>query len=309
MNKNVIFLSAVVFFSCVLNASEPSAFGAGDLNKDNPYGLSSSEEIILQNKKNLKKVLTTASNQENLVHSLRERIDGLQSIVEGLGVKSHENKHELTKLLQADQKSKEEYVLLEKKMLEINESQNTSIEQLKKAVSELSLVIDSINGSYVRQEEFNKLIEDVNQFKSLVSKELEHSSKTTKSTSSGLDAMESAQVYTEAKALYDKQYYTDAIKYYEHLIKKQYKPAYAHFMIGTMYYKRKNYADAIAYFKKSNSIYSKASYTPELMLYTAISMEETDDKQNAKAFYEAVIAKYPNDKEAQEAQKRLKSLK
>lgn len=310
MKKYLTVLSAVGFLSCLLHASEPSAFGAGDLSNDNPYGLSSSEEIILQNKKNLKKVLSTTSNQENLVHSLRERIDGLQSVVEGLGLKSHENTQDLKKLLQAEQTNKEQYVALEEKMIAFNESQNSSIEQLKKVLSELSLVIDSINGSYVRQEEFNKLIEDVNNFKTLVSKELQHvSTASAKESSSGLDAMQSADVYTEAKALYDKKYYTDAIKYYTHLIKNHYKPAYSHYMIGKMYYKRKNYADAIAYFKKSASLYSKASYMPELMLFTAISMDETGDKENAKAFYQGVVAKYPNTEEAQEAQKRLNTLK
>ena len=53
-------------------------------------------------------------------------------------------------------------------------------------------------------------------------------------------------------------------------------------MVGQMNFKRKNYAVAISYFKKSASLYSKADYMAELMLNTAISMDKTNDKTNAK---------------------------
>jgi TolA-binding protein len=68
-----------------------------------------------------------------------------------------------------------------------------------------------------------------------------------------------------------------------------------------MNYRRKNYANAISYYKKSSSLYSKASYMPTLMLHTAVSMSKTGDKQHANAFFKAVVAKYPNSVEAKEA--------
>jgi len=46
---------------------------------------------------------------------------------------------------------------------------------------------------------------------------------------------------------------------------------------------------------------------PELMLHTAISMDKTKDKKNAKAFYKGIVSKYPGTKEADEA-KRLLNL-
>jgi TolA-binding protein len=79
-------------------------------------------------------------------------------------------------------------------------------------------------------------------------------------------------------------------------------------MVGQMNFKRKNYAVAISYYKKSASLYKKASYMPELMLNTAISMDKTDDKKNAKTFYNAVISKYPQSTQAVSATKHLKSL-
>lgn len=310
MNVRIIVAILVTFVPLLLNASEPSAFGAGNLNKETPYGLTPSEEIILQNKQNLKKVLTSTSNQANQVDSLRERIDGLQSIVESMGIKAHENKRSIAALMEQDTKSLENADLFEKRVLAIVESNTQSLDQMKIALAELSKAVDTIQSTYVHKEEFNALIDDVNKFKELVSKELQGVSKSTSAPSkSPLESMASAEVYNQAKAFYDKKYYTDAIINYKHLIDKNYKPAYSHYMIGNMYYKRKNFADAIAYFKKSASLYSKASYMPELMLYTAISMQETGDLSNAKSFYEGVVAKYPNSSEAKEAKKRLQTLK
>jgi len=85
------------------------------------------------------------------------------------------------------------------------------------------------------------------------------------------------------------------------LIKKNYKPAYAHYMIGDMNYKRKNYSNAISYYKKSSSLYSKASYMPTLMLHTGISMSKTGDNAHANAFFKAIVSKFPSSTEAQKA--------
>ena len=310
MNYRIIVTCVVAFVPIFLHASEPSAFGAGNLKKDVPYGLTPSEEIILQNKNNLKKVLITTSTQANQVDSLRERIDGLQSIVESMGIKAHENKRDIAVLVEQNEKRVEHSDTFEKRVLELSETNSKSIDAIKVVLSELSQVLDTINSSYVAKDEFNQLVADVNKFKTLVSKELQvQSSGSSNSDKSELDSIASSDVYDQAKVFYDKKYYTDAIRYYKHLIEKNYKPAYSHYMIGNMYYKRKNYADAIAYFKKSASLYSKAAYMPELMLYTAISMEETGDGANARSFYEGLVTKYPGTTEATEAKKRLQSLK
>jgi TolA-binding protein len=79
-------------------------------------------------------------------------------------------------------------------------------------------------------------------------------------------------------------------------------------MIGEMKYRRKNYAEALTYFKKSSQLYSKASYMPTLLLHSAIAMDKTGDKAHARKFYNAVIAKYPNSKEAKEAKRLLAKL-
>ena len=298
-SKKVFLLSCIL--PMTLLSAEPSAFGAGDLNSPNPYGLTSNEKVILDTKKKLRKVAVKSNNQANELDSLRERIDGLQSIIESLSRKAHNNKINLQKFTQKSSLESESASEYEKRLAQSIQENAQSITQQKLIIKELSTLLESINSQYVSKDEFNSLVKDVNAFKKLVVKELKQ--KPTKSKKSKYASMSSAQVYNNANANFKKQYYTSAIEGFEYLIKKNYKPAYAHYMIGEMNYKRKNYADAISYFKKSSSLYSKASYMPNLMLHTAISMHKTGDKAHAKAFFEAIVAKYPDSSEAKEAKK------
>ena len=300
----VAFLATIMPFT--LSSAEPSAFGAGNLETSKPYGLTSSEKVILQNKNKLNKVVVKSNNQANEVDSIRERIDGLQSIIEGLSRKSRENRLNLQRL---DKRNSDELVNsneYEKRLSEISQTNALEIKNIKLVVDELNVLLKIINSGYITKDEFNTLVGDFNKFKELVAKELKRNSKPKKSK---LDTMSNAEVAKMAKVNFDKKYYTKSIEYYSILIKKNYKPARAHYMMGEINYRRKNYADAIAYFKKSVSLYSKASYMPELMLHTAISMDKTGDKKNAKSFYKGIIAKYPSSKSAKIAKKNLNKIK
>jgi TolA-binding protein len=289
-----------------LQASEPSAFGAGNLNNPNPYGLTQSERVLLETKKNLRKVEVKSNNQAYAVDDLKERLDGFETILDSIGKKAHQNRLNLQKMKDetlADKNNRDEF---EKRVSIVTQTNSDNIEKIKLVIRELSHVIDSINAKYVSKDEFNKLVNDVNSFKSLMAKELKNEI-TTKSTTSksSLSGMSNSQIDKAAQKFYQKKYYTKAIEYYTYLISKKYRPAHSHYMIGEMKFKRKNYGEAISYFKKSASLYSKASYMPTLLLHTAISMDKTHDKKNAKTFYNAVVVKYPNSPEAKEAKKHL----
>jgi len=299
----MIFSKKVFFLSCLLPvlslAAEPSAFGAGDLSSSNPYGLTSSEKVLLETKKNLHKVSVKSNNQENELDSLRERIDGLQSIIESLSRKAHNNKINIEKQNEQNSVKSQNTSEYEKRLSEIVTANTQSIEQQKIMLQEISLLLDTINKEYISKSEFNTLVDDVNSFKILVTKELKSNSKKVKASS--INNKSSVALSNEAVKLYKKKYYTNAIANYEELIKRKYKPAYAHYMIGEMNYKRKNYASAISYFKKSSSLYSKASYMPNLMLHTAVSMKKTGDTAHANAFFKAIVSKYPKTAEAKDA--------
>jgi len=300
MKHRAIVTLLVAAVPTILLAAEPSAFGAGDLSNPKPYGLTSNEKVILETKDKLNKVTLKSNTQENQLDSLRERIDGLQSIVESISRKTHNNEINFGKLKEENQVSATSSTEYQKRLGESIQENSENIDKLKTSVAEMSKLIDIINSKYVTKDEFNTLVQDINNFKDLVSKELKSSSKqqTSKKVSS-------AKLYNDAKAYYDKKFYTKAIQNYKELIARKYKPAYSNYMIGEMNFKRKNYAKAITYFKMSSSLYSKASYMPKLMLHTAISMDKTGDTSHANSFYRAIVGKYPSSTEAKEAKKLL----
>jgi len=306
----VTFLVAILPFD--LLGAEPSAFGAGNLESSEPYGLTSSEKVILQNKDKLRKVVVKSNNQANEVDSLRERLDGLQSIIESLSKKSQENRLNLKSFDEKNAKELANANEYEKRLSKItqNNSENIKdiykeIEVMKSLLEDIKTSLNNINANYVSRDEHNALVNNFNSFKQLVSKELKRISKSKKSKSS---AKSNAEIANEAKRNYDRKYYTKSIEQYSYLIEKNYRPARAHYMIGEMKYYRKNYAEAIAYFKKSASLYQKASYMPVLLLHTAISMQKTGDQKNAKSFYQAVLSKYPNTKSASIAKNKLSEM-
>jgi TolA-binding protein len=300
MKSTAHALLLVTFISSLSFAAEPSAFGAGDLNSKNPYGLTQNEKVILQTKDTLKKVAINTKSQANELDSLRERLDGIQSVVEDLSINVHNNKINLHNYNEANKVNIDN---IHKFQIGLNKQIEINIQEIKKLkimILELSKVVDDVNTHYISKNEFNTLVHDVNDFKALVTKEMQSKKTTVKSTKLG-----SAKLYTQAKSYFDKKYYTKAIQNYKELIKRKYKPAYSHYMIAEMYFKRKNYAEAISYFKKSASLYDKASYMPNLMLHSAVAMDKTGDKEHARAFYNAIIAKYPASKEAKKAKKYL----
>lgn len=313
MKSSISVAFIAILLPYYLIGAEPSAFGAGDLSNPQPYGLTSSEKTLLDTKNKLNKVVIKSNNQANEVESLRERIDGLQSIVESISASSRDNRLKLKEVEKQNQDELESSSEYEKRILKSIEDTNSlvvvnkqDIEKINLSLIEISKLVDTINSTYITKAEFNDLVNDVNNFKDLVTKELKSAAKPKKSE---LDSMSNGDVATKAKSYYDKKLYTEALKHYDHLIKKNYKPARSHYMVGEIKFKRKNYAEAIAYFKKSAKLYNKASYMPTLMLHTAISMDSTGDKENAKNFYSAVISNYPDSTEAAEAKKKLDLIK
>ncbi|NOQ30972.1 MAG: tetratricopeptide repeat protein [Helicobacteraceae bacterium] len=300
----------LVFFLLFLSLSsafaEPSVFGAGDISKPNPYGLTSSEKHILNNKNDLKQIAKKNRLQSNKVDSLTERLDGLQSIFEGMGEQLHSSRADLKVLKIA---SDTEVKRVDKLETIIN-SNVENITKLKIMILELSSIIDTINISYVSKDELNKVVKEVNEFKALVLKEFKKAPSKTKSVDKpSFSSLSNAKIATEARDYYDEKFYTKAIERYDYLLKKKYQPARANYMLGEMHYYRKKYKDAISYFKESATLYDKASYMPTLMLHTAVAMQRVGDNKNAESFFNAILAKYPDTDFADKAQKRLLDLK
>ncbi len=271
----------------LLMAGEPSVFEAGNLDSANPYGLTSTEKHILQNKKSIEQLRSRLYTIETKVNSLEERVTGLGSVVEGLD----ENLRQL-KLQLKNQKSvdPQELEILKNDLNKSVEIQKSNFDQIKTVLKELSSLIDHINTTYVTKEELNQRLDKL--YKLIKSEKL--------SKKSG------AQLYKEARKAYRQKRYDKAIELFKAAINKHYKPATSNFYIGESCYYTKNYSCAIQHYKKSASLYQNASYMPTLLLHTAISLERLGKRKEAKTFYRNLINLYPNSKAAKYAKKRVK---
>ena len=74
MKKKFIF--AALFGAVFLFSEEVSVFDAGNVNSENPYGLTENEQILLKNKQRLDQIQSSLRTQE-------DNIDGLRSVIEG----------------------------------------------------------------------------------------------------------------------------------------------------------------------------------------------------------------------------------
>lgn len=217
---------------------------------------------------------TIASLQQHIAQQ-DERIDGLTTIIEGLSASLHE--------LQQARGTNTSSV-------EHNDSSTMAL--LKK----LAVMIDEINANYVSKEELAQALANKSRVKAANKKK------------ASLQGTSNAKLYSEGVRYFVKKRYDEAQKRFTITDTKSYKPAASNYYLGEIAYYTKKYEDAIFYFKKSAGIYDKASYIDTLLLHTAVSLEKTGDKGQAKAFYENIIENYTGKKTAKIAKERLKKL-
>jgi TolA-binding protein len=115
----------------------------------------------------------------------------------------------------------------------------------------------------------------------------------------------SADTYRQGVYLFSKGSYNAAKEHFQEALSQNYKPAASNYYLGEASYYTHNYKDAVAYYKRSASLYDHASYMGVLYLHTAISLDQTGEKEQSQAFYQHVIDNYPNEKVASIAKSRM----
>jgi TolA-binding protein len=267
--------------------AEVSAFGAGDLKSDNPYGLSESEKVVFSNKKSTLENRRAIKALKMQVRDLQESLEGLRSVVSSLSEKMGETG---AKLHQLDQQPKgadaSEIAELKAEL----EAQKTKNEKIMQTLRKLTVMIDNINSDYVPRSELKNLKKKVTSKRSSVKKEKTKSAKA---------------MLAEAIKAYRAKEYEKAKALFETLDARNYKRATSNYYLGELSYYQKRYPDAIVYYKKSASLYDKASYMPTLLLHTGLSFKKMGEKENATRFFEAVVENYPDTPQAKIARKYL----
>ncbi len=306
---------SVALFGATLLYAESSAFGAGDLTSNSPYGLTSSEKL-------LKEKLDTLSNDNaqsnSRINELTQRIEGLQSTLEGINSQYAKSNSRLTQL-ETNSETLENNLSIELKNLKayVEESrkiQETNNKQIKKILAELSSLVDSINANYVSKDELDDMNLSVKNGVMVTPISINDANNTLNkednTTKAQIQEKEITQIDDSWKkkknneildlAIKDlnKNSYEDSKVKLNYLIEKQYKPARANFWLGEIEYKQKKYNNAIVYYKKSSTISTKGDYFPKLLYHTAISLDKIGDPKTANGFYKALKTNYPNSPEA-----------
>ena len=93
----------------------------------------------------------------------------------------------------------------------------------------------------------------------------------------------------------------DAKEYFEYLIDQNFAVAESSYYLGEIYYVRKEYNDALPYYKTSASLDSKASYMPILLWHTAWSFKYLNDQENYKKFLQTLVALFPQSEQGRKA--------
>jgi len=270
------YLSGIFLFFSLGSAilfAEPSVYGFNNFNSDSSQEAASSQSMVMQNKKAILSLRQKIAEQN-------ERIDGLTSIIEGLSAT----------------------------LSEVQESRNNGSSSIGSGnnntalLKELGRMIDKINDDYVSKAELQKALQSKDGYSPAAKKEI-----IPKKTDS-LKEISASKLYSEGARLFVKKRYDEAKKRFTITDTKGYKPAASNYYLGEIAYYTRKYEDAIFYFKKSAGLYDKASYMDVLLLHTAVSLEKTGDKEQAKIFYKNIIENYQGRKSAKIAKKKLKQL-
>ena len=282
--------------------AERSMFGAGDLKSPEPYGLTETEKVIVDNKKTIKNTEKKIYKVDTKLKDVYESVDGLESILEGESQKLNElskkSTQQSTQLSVLTEKTDTHIKDIETLKLQLQEN-SENIQTIKKSLDKLIGTVNKINKNYVSRSEFKKLLAMLD--KKEVKKASAKSSKPKDvAKKSNKELMEDVRVW------FKKDYFTKAKPVIEYLLTKNYRPAENNYYLGEINYYRKNYKDALHYFKTSMMLYDKAKWLPKLLLHSAISFEKLGDNENAQSFYSTIVDVYPDSVEAKEASKKIR---
>lgn len=270
--KKVVFLGFLSTAS-LLYAYEPSVYGAGDINSAEPYGLTETEQTVLNNKNALQRLL-------NKVNEQQRKMDGLMSIIEG-------QNQEIIDL-------KERLSINEKSVHEEDANKSYTL------MLEMGEMLDKINNSYVTQDQLKE---------ALAGSRLRETNRGSSDLGRQINTTQirgnSADIYRKGVQLFSKRSYGSSKDHFEKALADGYKPAASNYYLAEIAYYTFNYETAVSHYKESASLYDQASYMPVLYLHTAISLAKSGEKEQANSFFEHVIASYPKTRAAAIAKKRI----
>ncbi|MEA3456933.1 MAG: hypothetical protein U9R26_10510 [Campylobacterota bacterium] len=269
MYRKILIGSVLVLFGSLNMQAESSLFGPSK--SEVAY-----QKLSVKNREQITELIRR-------INTLNERVYGLTTVVEGLNGT----------------------------ISELRRSQSAQPSSRAGDLSLLEIQIGRLSRECVTHKELDALIaarERGSVKKTSSTKSTAKSTNKKQNSGSSLSGKTNSALYSEGVRLFQKEKYSDARKRFVITEKKKHKPAASNYYLGEIAYYTKKYSDAIFYFKKSAGLYDQAGYIDTLLLHTAISLEKTGDKSQAKMFYQTIVEDYPEKKSAKIAKKKLNKL-
>lgn len=284
--------------------AEPSAFQLQS-------GATKNEINSLQNRnKDLQKTVVTLQNQ---VNSTERNQDGLKSIIEGQNLLNKRHQDLINAMGQNISELQNNVNFLRERLKTTDENakkleaeliaQSARITKLQDNFQEMSRTITESNASIVQQ------LNLISQFLETRQKDPETPAGPKKDEKPApkkpvfkADPKKSDKDYfAEAKELIRKKDYDRAEEIFRHVAKNGYKAAEAHYELGGIFYRKKDYAQAILNYKKAATLDENAPYMPILLWRTAWSFRYQKDEKNFQKFIDIIISDYPNSEQGKKA--------
>ena len=280
--RHILALFVLSLVCCgVCYGAEPSAF----------------EKQSGATKRDLSSLQGTAQTLLNLTTQIQEQQENLKQSQEGL-ISLYESQHQ--KLQNTAAQTTTNTQEIENLKTELT-ALKTLIEQQKTQISALDSKMQEIHTLTIKTQE--NILQELEKLSSPNTKGVQKSEgKPQKATApKEFDKNKSAELFAQAKEHIKKKQYKSAKDIMLWLKNNRYNAPETTFYLGEIAYLQKDYHSAIKYYKASVALSDRGAYMPTLLLHTALCFKGIKDMANYNSFLEALIATYPQSKEAAQA--------
>ena len=252
---------------------------------------------------------------EGKIKALETATEGIKSIYEGQAANINDLNNKFNAIERANANN-ESLTALQEQVANNTKNIQTlkdSLSAISESIAQIKNLLGEIKQNEITQNEVKQNEAGQNKSKQNEAKQGESDDKNEQKESPAIefekDKTRRGEIFKEARKLLNTGKFDEAIARYNWFIEIKYKSAESYYMLGRMAYAMNKYDDAISYFKESATLDENASYMPRLMLNCANSLRVLDRAEDAKAFYESLIKRFPTSSEAKEAKKELQKIK
>ncbi len=256
------------------------------------------------------------SDFQNKIANLEQSVDGLKTVYEGISVTSRQDNLMLKAQIEKVENLQalvESYQVSQKPQVELIQNLKLQVEANTKNIEQMNQKIDKLSEAFLQaNEEILKQIQVLseqaialqNNIQGIQNQPIIASIRESNSASVAKQynfSSNNTDNLKEAKNLIKQKRLDDAKEYFEYLIDQNFAVAESSYYLGEIYYVRKEYNDALPYYKTSASLDSKASYMPILLWHTAWSFKYLNDQENYKKFLQTLVALFPQSEQGRKA--------